>query len=50
MGYNLIRTFVAIPVPDDVSGLQDQLRSAIPERSGRIKWVNKDYLISIQGL
>ena len=42
MGYNLIRTFVAIPVPDDVSGLQDQLRSAIPERSGRIKWVNKD--------
>ena len=44
MSYNLIRTFVAIPVPDDVSGLQDQLRSVIPERYGRIKWVNKDRL------
>ena len=44
MSYKLIRTFVAIPVPDDVSGLQDQLRSVIPERYGRIKWVNKDRL------
>ena len=44
MDYSLIRTFVSIPVPDAVSGLQDILRSAIPERFGHIEWVKKDML------
>ena len=44
MDYSLIRTFVSIPVPDAVSGLQDILRSAIPERFGHIEWVKKDLL------
>jgi len=44
MDYSLIRTFVAIPVPNAVFGLQDQLRSVISEKFGRIEWIKKDRL------
>jgi len=44
MDCSLIRTFVAIPVPKAVFGLQDQLRSVISEKFGRIEWIKNDRL------
>ena len=44
MDCSLIRTFVAIPVPNAVFGLQDQLRSVISEKFGRIEWIKNDRL------
>ncbi len=44
MDYKLIRTFIAIPVPEPVFRLQDMLKSTVPEKTGKIRWVRKDQL------
>ncbi len=44
MAPNLIRTFVAVPVPESVFDLQNTLRSTIDPKKGKIKWVRRDQL------
>ncbi|MEA1881455.1 MAG: RNA 2',3'-cyclic phosphodiesterase [Candidatus Marinimicrobia bacterium] len=44
MDYKLIRTFVAIPVPELVYALQDSLKATVDPKIGKIRWVRKDQL------
>ncbi len=44
MDHKLIRTFVAVPVPEPVLALQKTLRSTIDPKRGKIKWVRPDQL------
>ncbi|MDP6340019.1 MAG: RNA 2',3'-cyclic phosphodiesterase [Candidatus Marinimicrobia bacterium] len=44
MDYKLIRTFVAIPVPEPFFTLQDSLKSKVDPKKGKIRWVRKDQL------
>ncbi|MDP6992081.1 MAG: RNA 2',3'-cyclic phosphodiesterase [Candidatus Marinimicrobia bacterium] len=44
MDHKLIRTFVAVPVPEPVLALQKTLRSTIDPKRGQIKWVRPDQL------
>ena len=44
MDHKLIRTFVAVPIPDSVIELQNSLRSTIHPKRGRIKWLRPDQL------
>lgn len=44
MDHKLIRTFVAVPVPESVVALQKTLRATIDPKRGKIKWVRPDQL------
>ena len=44
MDYKLIRTFVAIPVPEPVYELQETLKATVDPKTGKIRWVRKDQL------
>ena len=44
MDYNLIRTFIAVPVPQQVLELQNYLKSTVSGKSGKIDWVRSDQL------
>ena len=44
MDHKLIRTFVAVPIPDSVIELQNSLQSTIHPKRGRIKWLRPDQL------
>lgn len=39
MSKRLLRTFLSVPVPDEIMGLQKILKSTINEKEGRIRWV-----------
>lgn len=40
MSDKLLRTFIALPVPDSVENVQKKLKSTISEDSGKINWVH----------
>jgi 2'-5' RNA ligase len=42
--YNLIRTFIAVPVPQQVLELQNYLKSTVSGKTGKIDWVRSDQL------
>lgn len=44
MDYNLIRTFIAVPVPQQVLELQNYLKSTVSGKTGKIDWVRSDQL------
>lgn len=41
MSKRLLRTFLSIPVPDEITALQDKLKSTIIEKKVRISWIKK---------
>jgi len=44
MYHRLIRTFIAIPVPESVFKLQRNLKNTISEKTGKVRWVKRDQL------
>ncbi|MBC8346696.1 MAG: RNA 2',3'-cyclic phosphodiesterase [Candidatus Marinimicrobia bacterium] len=44
MNHRLIRTFIAIPVPESVFNLQGNLKETILEKTGKVRWVRQDQL------
>ena len=44
MYHRLIRTFIAIPVPESVFKLQSNLKNTISEKMGKVRWVKRDQL------
>ena len=44
MYHRLIRTFIAIPVPESVFKLQSNLKNTISEKTGKVRWVKRDQL------
>ena len=44
MDYKLIRTFIAVPVPEPLFNLQEKLKATISEKTGKIRWLRKDQL------
>ena len=44
MDYKLIRTFIAVPVPEPLFDLQEKLKATISEKTGKIRWLRKDQL------
>ena len=44
MDHRLIRTFIAIPVPESVFVLQGNLKNTIAKKTGKVRWVKRDQL------
>ena len=44
MDHRLIRTFIAIPVPESVFVLQGNLKNTIEKKTGKVRWVKRDQL------
>ena len=44
MDHRLIRTFIAIPVPEPVFVLQGNLKNTISKKTGKVRWVKRDQL------
>jgi len=44
MNNKLIRTFIAIPVPEPLIQLRDKLKFSVSEKTGKIRWVRNDQL------
>ena len=44
MDHRLIRTFIAIPVPESVFVLQGNLKNTIEKKTGKVRWMKRDQL------
>ena len=44
MDHRLIRTFIAIPVPESVFVLQGNLKNTIAKKTGKVRWIKRDQL------
>ena len=44
MDHRLIRTFIAIPVPESVFVLQENLKNTISKKTGKVRWVKGNQL------
>ncbi len=44
MDYKLIRTFIAVPVPEPLFNLREKLKATISEKTGKIRWLRKDQI------
>ena len=44
MDHRLIRTFIAIPVPESVFVLQENLKNTISKKTGKVRWVKENQL------
>ena len=44
MDHRLIRTFIAIPVPESLFLLQENLKNKIVKKTGKVRWMKRDQL------
>lgn len=44
MDYKLIRTFIAVPVPEPLFNLREKLKATISEKTGKMRWLRKDQI------
>jgi len=44
MDYKLIRTFIAVPMPEPLFNLRKKLKATISEKTGKIRWLRKDQI------
>ena len=44
MDYKLIRTFIAVPVPELLFNLREKLKATVSEKTGKIRWLRKDQI------
>jgi len=44
MDYKVIRTFIAVPVPEPLFNLRKKLKATISEKTGKIRWLRKEQI------